>query len=140
MRSAQAVCARVAAANDHHAFAGCMNCTNVIQKKNPGGVALATMILLRQKLHRKVNALELAAFDGQIAWILRAAAQKNRVAFILQRLDRYVHANIRIALERNAFILHLLDAAIENMFLKLEVRNAVAHQSAEAVVLLVNSY
>src|SRR5580658_5334498 len=96
------------------------------------------MVLLGQELHGVVDAFELAAGDRQVARMLRAAAQQDRVLFLLERLHIHIHANVRIANEGHAFVAHLLDAAVDDVFFELEVGNAVAEQAADAVVLLVD--
>src|SRR5438105_5022337 len=53
---AQAIRAGIAAANDHHALAGGENGFG-----SGNGVAFAAPVLLGQKVHREMNALELAA-------------------------------------------------------------------------------
>ena len=55
-----------------------------------------------------------------------------------ERLDGNVDADVRVGQEDDAFGLHLLDAAIDDVLFKLEVGNAVAQQAADAVVLLVD--
>src|SRR5262249_8782790 len=74
MDGAQAVRARVAAADDHHALArGADECLV------GDSVALAATVLLSQVLHGEVDALELAAGHGQIAWVTRAAGEHDGV-------------------------------------------------------------
>jgi hypothetical protein len=68
MAGAQAVRSGVAAADDHHALAGGRDGDGLIH-----GVALAALVLLGQKLHGKVDALELATGDIQVARAFRAA-------------------------------------------------------------------
>ena len=43
-----------------------------------------------------------------------------------------------IGLEGYAFGTHLVNAAIKYMLFKFEVRDALAHQAADAIVLLIN--
>ena len=90
MAGAEAVGAGVAAADDDHALA--------CGKDGAGGahrfeqrlfrVALVAAILLRQELHGEVNALELAAGDGQVAGLLGAAAEKDGVEVIRSAFPR----------------------------------------------------
>ncbi len=102
------------------------------------GVAFVAAILLRQKLHGEVNALELAAGNRQVARLLGAAAEQDRVVLSGERLDGNVDADMRVGQEGDALGAHLLDAAIDDVLFQLEVRNAVAQQAADAVVLLVD--
>ena len=140
MAGAEAVGAGVAAADDDDALAG--------GEDGAGGfhggeelffrVAFVAAILLRQELHGVVNALELAAGNGQVARMLGAAAEQDGVVVSVSDVDGDVDADVRVGVEDDAFGAHLLDAAIEDVLLKLEVGNAVAEQAADAVVLLVD--
>ena len=98
-------------------------------------VAFVAAILLGQELHGEVNALELAAGDGQVARMLGAAAEQDGVEVLGERFDGDVDADVRVGLEDDALGLHLLDAAIDDVLFQLEVGNAVAEQAADAVVL-----
>src|ERR1019366_9148110 len=55
-----------------------------------------------------------------------------------ESVNRYIAANVRIGQEGNALGAHLVEAAIEYMLFKFEIRNAVAKQPTNAVVLLVH--
>src|SRR5580704_9881600 len=85
-----------------------------------------------------MNTLELAAGNGQIARLLGAATEKDGVEAFRQRLHGNIYAHVRVSLKDHAFGLHLLDAAIDDMFFELEIWNTVAEQSADAIVLLKN--
>ena len=84
MAGAEAVRAGVAAADDDDALAGGEDGASGFH----GGeellfrVAFVAAILLGQKLHGEVNALELAAGDGQIARLLGAAAEQDGVVVV----------------------------------------------------------
>ena len=45
-------------------------------------------VLLRQEIHREMNAVEIAAFDRQVARIFGAASQRHRVIFGKQLVGR----------------------------------------------------
>jgi len=96
-------------------------------------------VLLRQEVHRKVNAGEIAAGDRQITAGLGAAGQRDRVVFgnQLVRINATLGADKGAVMERHALGLHLGDAAIDDVLLHLEVGNAVAEQSAGLGVLLI---
>jgi hypothetical protein len=73
MAGAETVGAGVAAADDENSLA--------CGKDGDGrgnDIACISAVLLRQKLHGVVNALQFAAGDIEIAWMLRAAAKHNR--------------------------------------------------------------
>ena len=116
MAGAQAIRARVAAADDHHALAGGENLTRIER------VAFATLVLLRQKLHREMDALQLAAGNVQIARLLRAAGQQDGVELAAQIFHRNICADVRVGDELHAFGLHLLQAAVDQVLLHLEIR------------------
>ena len=120
MAGAQAVCARISASDDKHALA-----FGVIEvRRQP--VAFATVILLRQELHREVNAFKLTSGDIEIARVFGATSQQNRIVVACERFHRHIAANMGIGKKRHAFSAHLIHAAIDYVLLKLEVRNAVA--------------
>ena len=76
--------------------------------------------------------------DRQIARRLGAAGERDRVVGIDQRRGGDVAADRDVAMEDDALGLHLLDAAIDQALLELEVGNAVAQQAAGLGVLLVD--
>ena len=98
-------------------------------------VARDDLVLLRQELHREVDALELAAR----APAGRAAASRRRESTIGVELARAARRpvtstpTLTLGLERHALGLHLLHAAVDEVLLHLEVGNAVAQQPADAV-------
>src|SRR3546814_856381 len=87
-------------------------------------------VLLHEIGHGVVDAGKIGAGNTGRARRFRAAAIENGVMFGHQLLDRYVDADIDAAMESDALALHLLDAAIDEILLHLEVRNAVAQQPA----------
>src|SRR6185312_11715988 len=99
-------------------------------------VAGDPLVLLRQELHRIVDAGEVAAGYVEIARPLGPAGQRDRVVFGEQRLDIDRHTHFYRGAEFDPFGRHLLDAAVDQMLLHLEVGNAIAKQPADAVVLL----
>ncbi len=87
-------------------------------------------VLLRQEIHREMDAVELAAGDRQIARLLGAAGQRHRVVFGEQLVGRQVDADMDAVMEGDALGLHLLHADVDDALLHLEVGNAVAQQAA----------
>ena len=87
-------------------------------------------VLLRQEVHREMDALELAARDRQIARLLGAAREHDRVVLLDELVDRQRDADMDAVMEGHAFGLHLRDAAVDVHLLHLEVGNAVAQQAA----------
>ena len=75
---------------------------------------------------------------SQIARLFGATGQQDGIVLLGQGLHWNVHAHMRIGDERDTLRAHLLNPAIDNVLLQLEVGNAVAQQPANAVVLLVH--
>ena len=142
---ADAVAAGVATADHNHMLAiG----TQLIAE----GVAGVDLVLLRQELHRKVDAIELATGHGQVAALLGTGGQHNRIKILAQLLGADDRAGIAghlaaralagqgadqgVDAKLHAFGLHLLDAAIDVALFHLEVGYAVAQQAPDAAVLL----
>ena len=113
-----------------------MTCLPVARICESQVIARVHLVLLRQKLHREVDALQLAARDVQIARLLGAARQQDRVELLAQVLDRHVDADVGVGDELHAFGRHLFHAAIDGPLLHLEIGDAVAKQAADAIPLL----
>ena len=64
-----------------------------------------------EEIHREVDALEIAAFDRQIARLRRAGAEDDGVEVLQQHLRLDSSRRLRVADELDAFLLHQLDAA-----------------------------
>ncbi|MEY9677574.1 hypothetical protein ABIE93_007508 [Bradyrhizobium elkanii] len=101
-------------------------------------------VLLRQEVHREVDAGKLAAGDRQVARGFRAAGQRHRVILLgeLLRIDRTGRraAHGLTVVEGDAFGFHLRHAAVDDALLHLEVGNAVAQQAAGLGELLVDMH
>ncbi len=94
-------------------------------------------VLLRQEIHREVDAVEVAAGDRQIAAGFGAAGQCDSVILVEQfaRIDRALlslrgAADMDAVMERHALGFHLRHAAVDDVLFHLEVGNAVTKQSA----------
>src|ERR1700689_4148518 len=135
MRGPETVGAGVAAPNDHHTLALRMNLDGGVN-----GISFTPAILLGQKFHRVVNALQFAAGDIQIAWLFGSSGKKNGVELLRETLNGNIHADMRVGDEGDPFSAHLLNAPIEHVFFKLEVGNAVTQKAANAIVLLVDGH
>ena len=68
--------------------------------------------------------------DRQVARLLGAAGEHQRVVVLEQLLGGHIHADMGAAMERDAFRLHLLHAPVDVVLLHLEIGNAVAQQPA----------
>ena len=87
-------------------------------------------VLLRQEVHREVNAGKIAAGRRQVARRLGAAGERDCVVAVEDRLRADRIADVSVIVEDDAFGLHLLDAAVDVALLQLEVRDAIAQQAA----------
>ena len=96
-------------------------------------VAGIALVLLRQEVHREMNAAEIAAEDLQVARLLGAAGQRNRVEFLDQRAERHVSPDLDPGAEFHALGLHLTDTAVDQPLLHFEVGDPVAQQATDAV-------
>ena len=76
-------------------------------------VAGDAAVLLRQEIHGEMDAVELAAGHRQIARLLGAAGEHDRVVVLQQLVGRQVDADMGAVMEGDAFGLHLLDAAVD---------------------------
>ena len=71
-------------------------------------------VLLRQEVHGEMDALELAARDRQVARLLGAAREHDRVVVGEQLLGRQVDADMGAVMEGHAFAFHLRDAEVDD--------------------------
>ena len=78
--------------------------------------------------------------DGEVARVLGAAGEQHRVVVALELRGRDVAADLDVAVEGHALGPHLLDAPLDDVFLHLEVGDAVAEQAAGLGVLLVDMH
>jgi hypothetical protein len=118
MRCTEAVGAGIAAADDHHAFAGSSD-RRLLE------VAFLHAVGPRQVFHRLVDAGELAPGYRQVASGRRAAGQYDRVVTRAQLVDSEIHTHVHTRTELGALGAHLLEPAIEESFLHLEFRDAI---------------
>ena len=137
---AHAVAAGVAAANHDHVLA-------LSSQLGLDLVACIDLVLLRQKLHGKVNAVQVAPRRGQVARLLGACSQQHGVKVLLQLLwghgffgpigdlavfghGTHQHAGAK----HHTFGLHLGHTAVDVGFFHFEIGNAVAQQAAHTVI------
>ena len=125
-RGAHAVGAGVAAADDDDVLAG--GADRALAAREDGlGVG-------REELHREVDALEVAALDGQVTRLGGAGADDGGVVFLEEYLGLDVLADVGVADELDALLLHELDAAEDDLLLvELHVGDAVHEETARTV-------
>ena len=131
-RGADAIRPGVAAADDDDVLARGGNGGAI-------GVAVEPMFgLAVQKFHGEMDALQVPAFDGQIARLGRAGAEHDGVKFPQQIFRRIIFPDLGVGDEIDAFRRHLIDAALDQFFVQLHVGDAVHEQAAKTVGPFVN--
>src|SRR6185503_523152 len=136
-----AIRARVAAADDHDVLVPGPEIGHAL-------VASDALVLQGQELHRIVHARKLAPRDGQVARHLGASGEHhgieirehfgrgNKIHCVIgNALAWKFRANTHASAKLNAFGAQLGEPAVDDFLVELEIRDAVAQQSADAVVL-----
>ena len=102
------------------------------------GIALTHAVLLRQELHREVHALELAGtFRSANRALASHPADSTTASNSLRRArDAVVYAHINARAKLQALALHLAHARVDEVLFHLEVRDAIAQQTADAIIAL----
>ncbi len=132
-RGAHAVAPGVAAADDHDVFV-----LGVDRQVAEGGDGVAghAAVLLGEKIHGEVNALQVAAGDVERPRLAGPHRQADGVEHLPQVPAGEVLADVHARLELDPLGHHLLQAAVDDSLFQLEVGDAVAQKPPEAVVLL----
>ena len=134
VRSADAVRAGIAAANDHHMLASGRD--TAVRCGAELVIPCHPLILLGQEIHGEMDATKLPAFDQEVSGNLGSAGHDQDLVVIHQALDGDVDANLEAGAKDDPLGLHLLNPAVDDVLFHLEVRNAVAEQAADPVALL----
>src|SRR5690606_21549504 len=87
----------------------------------------------RQVLHGLVDAAELPPGDGQIAGLGGSAGEYHRVELLTQLRSGDVGADVDSGAELGPLGLHLFDTTVDEALLHLELGDAVAQKSPDAV-------
>ena len=118
--SADTICTSIAAADHDHILS---------RRGNEVAVFLAIeqrFSVSLQKLHREMNALELAAFDGQVARFGGTGAKDGGVEFLQELLRGIIYSHFDIGHEGDAFLDHQINAPLHHhSFIQLHIGNAV---------------
>ena len=128
---AHAVRARVAAADDENALV--LGADGI-----RGRLSRQEAVLSAEELKGEVNAGEFTTGNRQVACGRRADRDDDRVVRALQVLGRDVSSDFGVGLEHDALRLEDLPAAVDDCLVELEAGDAVAEESADVVVLLVD--
>ena len=125
----------ISTADDQNIFALCKLiwkfCKICIQK---------TFCYLLQEIHCKVNSLGISSRNLDISRMRSSAAEKDTVIILQKLFSSDVNTNIDIGNKFHAFLFHQLQSAVNDLFLQLHVRNAVAEKSSDTVVSLKYGY
>ena len=128
MRGAQAIGAGVSASDNDDILSRCADAASGVDI-----VSLVASVLLREKLHREVNASQFPSWYAQVTRLLGASREEKRVVFAANLLHFYIHANVSASNKSHALSFHLLQAPINDVLLEFEIRDSVAEQSADAI-------
>ena len=92
----------------------CLSLARIGGTESRSGFAAVAAVLLRQEVHREMDAVQLAPGDRQIARLLGAAGERHRVIVLQQLFDRQVDADMDAVVEGHAFAFHLRDADVDD--------------------------
>ena len=123
---AETIGAGVTSADDDHVLAFCADGRFV-------EVALLDLVRPGQEFHGLVNTGQLAALDREIAGLGCAAAQDDGVMLDTQFVGGHVDAHIHVGPEDRPLGLHLFKATVEVTLFHLELGDAVAQETADAI-------
>src|SRR5260370_19107485 len=87
-----------------------------------------------------MDSFQFASGDVQIARLLGSAGENNRIEFAPQMLDRDILAYLRTGDELHALSGYLFQAAVDDMLLHLELRDAIAQQPTDTVCFFIDHY
>ena len=99
-----------------------------------------TAVLLRQEIHGEMHAIKLASGNGQVAAFFCAASQNNRIILRRQFLHRTGDADIFTIVKSHAFLFHLRNAPVDQMFFHFEIRNAITQQTACLAIFFIHMH
>ena len=145
VRRANAIRPCIAAANHQHVFA--------LGRDQIFFAAMHFFVLRNQKFQREMHAIKIAARHRKVARVLRTACKDNRIKLFFQLCGRdgffcvIDHALGQCALghhhasdKLDTFGSHLRHTPIDQAFVQLEVRNAIAQQAANTIILFKHGY
>jgi hypothetical protein len=86
-----------------------------------------------EEFHGEMDAVEGAAFDGEVAGFGGAGAEDDGVEFAEEAVGGVVAADVGLGVEDDALFFHLFDTLEDEFFVELHVGDAVHEEAAEAV-------
>src|SRR6266852_3320288 len=93
-----------------------------------------------EELHGEVNALETSAFNRQVTRLGGSTTEHHSVELLTQCRCGNMGANGGIRDKPDAFLSHEIDAALDEGFVELHVRNTVHEQTTDAIGALVHGH
>src|SRR6185312_1943303 len=102
------------------------------------GVASADAVLLGEVLHGEMHTGKVAARDREVARLEGAGRDDDGVVACTQFAPADVHADVHASPEAGALGLHLPQPVLDGLLLELEVRDAVAEKTTDAIIALEN--
>ena len=97
------------------------------------GVPRGSLVLEGEVFHGKMDPLQLAARDGQVAGLRGPARQNHGAEFLPQLFDGNVGPNVAVGPENDAALFHEAEPPVQDPLLQLEFGDAVAQQPANPV-------
>ena len=104
-----------------------------VRRRDRFRIASVALVLLWQERHGVVDTRQRAARNLKVAGSFGTTGHHQHVVIVQQALHRDVDTDLHIGAEKHTLGLHLRHTAIDEGLLHLEVRDAVAKQSADAV-------
>ena len=101
-------------------------------------IASHDLVRLRQVVHCEVDAIQVSARNLEVSRKHCTGCDQNSVISLLKFVPGDIDTNIHGSAETSSLSLHLCDAAVDVVLFHLEIRDAIAKQSANAVVSFVN--
>src|SRR5512141_109620 len=102
-------------------------------------VAGVPFVLLREKFHCEMHALEFTPGNRQLTSLFRPRGKADGIELLSQLFTRDVCSDCHSGFELDPLGFHLLQPPVDNPFLHLEIRDAVAEQATDAISLLEES-
>src|SRR4030095_1958600 len=90
-------------------------------------------VLLRQELHREMNAVKVASGNGKIARRFGTSRHHDRVVFGQDVLGGHIVADFDVGPKYDAFDGHLRHPAVDRRLFHLEIGNAVTQEAANTI-------
>src|SRR4029077_4120048 len=111
----EAIGARVASADDDDVLAAGKNVAGRVER-----VAMTPLVLLRQKFHREMDALQFATGNSKISRLFGTTGENDRIVITTQIFGRNVFPDFGVGYKLHALGRHLIETAINDVFFEFE--------------------